>query len=111
MPAGITYAKGLQNISTSVSNGFLIFSFEIVDNYNTDTSTGDSTTLYSYYFPTNAVSLKFISNLTVGSNELFEISCQNEQVSFANQEYFDIQNGVMADISGIYSLIIGALNL
>ena len=65
-------AKGIQNFAVTVSNGYLNFTYEVIDNYNTNTSTGDSVTAYSYYFPADAVSLKLINNLTEGVNILFE---------------------------------------
>ena len=109
MPASITYAKGIQNFTATVVNGFLNFSYEVVDNYNTDTSTGDSTTIYSYYFPETAVSLTLINNQDSGSSELFELSYQNVQISFSAGEYFDIINGTLLDVGAVYSLVSGAL--
>ena len=109
MPASITYAKGAQNFGATVANGFLNFTYEVVDNYNTDTSTGDSTTAYSYYLPSNAVSLTLINNQGSGSSELFELSYQNVQISFSAGEYFDIINGTTLDVGGVYSLVSGAL--
>jgi len=109
MPASITYAKGIQNFAATVVNGFLNFSYEVVDNYNTDTSTGDSTTAYSYYLPADAVSLTLINNQDSGSAELFELSYQNVQISFSAGEYFDIINGTLLDVGAVYSLVSGAL--
>jgi|LakMenE18May11ns_1017448.scaffolds.fasta_scaffold9929601_3 hypothetical protein len=109
MPASITYAKGAQNFTATVVNGFLNFSYEVVDNYNTDTSTGDSTTAYSYYLPADAVSLTLINNQDSGSAELFELSYQNVQISFSAGEYFDIINGTLLDVGAVYSLVSGAL--
>lgn len=109
MPASITYAKGAQSFAAEVVNGFLNFSYEVVDNYNTDTSSGDSTTAYSYYFPADAVSLTLINNQDSGSTELFELSYQNVQISFSAGEYFDITNGVTLDIGAVYFLVIQAL--
>jgi hypothetical protein len=111
MPASMTYAKGAQNFAATVANGFLNFSYEVVDNYNTDTSTGDSTTAYSYYFPADAVSLTIILNQVSGSIELFELSYQNVQISFSAGEYFDISNGVTLDVGAVYGLIVGALSI
>jgi len=111
MPASITYAKGIQNFAATVANGFLNFSYEVVDNYNTDTSSGDSTTLYSYYFPETAVSLTLATNQGTGLGELFELSHQNIQLSFAAGEYFDITNGVLLDPNAVYALIVGALSI
>jgi len=111
MPASITYAKGAQNFTATVVNGFLNFSYEVVDNYNTDTSTGDSTTAYSYYLPADAVSLTLINNQDSGSAELFELSYQNVQISFSAGEYFDIINGTLLDVGAVYSLVSGALSI
>jgi hypothetical protein len=111
MPASITYAKGAQNFGATVANGFLNFTYEVVDNYNTDTSTGDSTTAYSYYFPADAVSLTAIINQVSGSSELFELSYQNVQISFSAGEYFDITNGTTLDVGAVYALIVGALSI
>jgi len=111
MPTGVTYAKGIQNFAASVVNGYLNFAFEVVDNYNTDTSTGDSITQYSYYFPETAVALTLINNQNSGLAELFELTHQNIQLSFAAGEYFDITNGVLLDVGGVYSLITGALSI
>lgn len=111
MPASQTYAKGIQNPAASVVNGFLNFSYEVVDNYNTVTSTGDSTTAYSYYFPADAVSLTLLINQDSSLGELFELSYQNVQLSFTQGEYFDISNGVLLDPGAVYSLIIGALGI
>jgi hypothetical protein len=111
MPASITYAKGAQNFAATVINGYLNFTYEVIDNYNTDTSTGDSTTAYSYYFPETAVSLTLITNQVSGSSELFELSYQNVQISFSAGEYYDIANGVTLDVGAVYSLIVGALSI
>jgi hypothetical protein len=111
MPASIIYAKGAQNFNATIANGYLNFSYEVVDNYNTDTSSGDSTTAYSYYFPSNLVSLTFIINQISGSSELFELSYQNKQISFSAGEYFDISNGTTLDVGAVYGLIIGALGI
>lgn len=111
MPAGPIQAKGIQSISANVVNGFLRFSCEVVDNYNPNTSTGDSTTLYSYDFPVNAVALTLLVNQSSGNTELFELSYNNIQVSFASGEYFDISNGITLDVGGVYGLIIGALGI
>lgn len=111
MPATTVYAKGIQNFAATVSNGYLNFTYEVIDNYSDQTSSGDSTTLYSYYFATNAVSLKLITNLSEGSNILFELSCQNEQISFASGEYYDIANGITLEVGAVYSLIAGALSI
>jgi hypothetical protein len=111
MPASQTYAKGIQNYAATVGNGFLNFTYEVVDNYNTDTSTGDSTTAYSYYFPADAVSLTLLNNQVLGSALLFELSYQNVQLLFSAGEYFDIPNGVTLDVGGVYGLIIGALGI
>jgi hypothetical protein len=111
MPTGITYAKAAQNFNATVANGFLNFSYEVVDNYNTDTSTGDSTTLYSYYFPETAVALTLIVNQDSGLAELFELTHQNIQLSFAAGEYYDISNGVTLDVGAVYGLVIGALSI
>ncbi len=111
MPASIIYAKGIQNFAATVANGFLNFSYEVVDNYNTDTSSGDSITAYSYYFPETAVALTLINNQNSGSAELFELTHQNIQLSFAAGEYFDISNGTILDVGGVYSLVSGALSI
>jgi len=111
MPASITYAKGIQNFAATVANGFLNFTYEVVDNYNTDTSTGDSITAYSYYLPADAVSLTIILNQDSGSGEIFELSHQNIQLSFAAGEYYDIANGVLLDPNAVYGLVIGALGI
>ena len=111
MPASQIYAKGAQNFSAIVVNGFLNFAFEVVDNYNPDTSLGDSTTFYSYIFPSDAVALTLLVNQSSGNTELFELSYQNIQVSFAAGEYFDITNGVALDLSNVYGLVIGALGI
>jgi hypothetical protein len=109
MPASIIYAKGAQNFNATIANGYLIFSYEVVDNYNPDTFSGDSTTAYSYYFPADAVALTLLINQSLGSSELFELSYQNIQISFSAGEYFDITNGVTLDVSGVYALVAGAL--
>jgi len=111
MPASITVAKGAQNFAATVSNGFLNFSYEVVDNYNTDTSTGDSTTGYSYFLPANAVSLTLLNNYNGGYTDLFELSYQNQQVSFTYGEYYDIANGNTLDVGAVYALIVGALGI
>jgi hypothetical protein len=111
MPASITYAKGAQNFGATVANGFLNFTYEVIDNYNTDTSTGDSTTAYSYYFPADAVALTILVNLNSGNTELFELSYQNVQISFSAGEYFDIINGTTLDVGAVYALIVGALGI
>jgi len=111
MPSSITYAKAAQDFAATVSNGFLNFTYLVVDNYNTDTSTGDSTTAYSYYLPADAVSLTLIINTVSGSSELFELSYQNVQISFSAGEYFDIANGVTLDVGAVYSLVVGALSI
>jgi hypothetical protein len=111
MPASITYAKGAQSFAATVVNGFLNFSYEVVDNYNTDTSTGDSTTAYSYYFPADAVALTLLLNQSAGNAELFELSYQNVQISFSAGEYFDISNGITLDVGAVYGLIVGALSI
>jgi len=111
MPTSQIYAKGAQNFSAIVVNGFLNFAFEVVDNYNTDTSSGDSTNLYSYYFPADAVGLTLVTNLESTRAELFELSYQNIQLSFAAGEYYNITNGQILDVGGVYNLILGALGL
>lgn len=111
MPAGPIQAKGIQNISASVANGFLNFTYEVVDNYNPNTSTGDSTNNYSYYLPAAAVALTLVTNQSSGQTELFELSYQNIQVSFAAGDYYDITNGITLDVGGVYGLIIGALGI
>lgn len=111
MPASIIYAKGAQNFAATVVNGFLNFYFEVVDNYNTDTSTGDSTTVYSYYFPADTVSLILVLNQTTGLGDLFELSYQNQQVSFKQGEYFDINNGILLDPNAVYGFVVGALSI
>ena len=109
MPASIIYAKGIQNFNATVASGFLNLTYEVVDNYNTDTSTGDSTTLYTYYFPETAVALTLATNQGTGLGELFELSHQNIQLSFAAGEYFDILNGNLLDPNAVYALVSGAL--
>lgn len=111
MPAPITYAKGAQSFGATVANGFLNFTYEVVDNYNSGTSTGDSTTAYSYYLPADAVALTLLVNQSSGNTELFELSYQNVQISFSAGEYFDINNEVTLDVNGVYVLIIGALSI
>ena len=111
MPASQTYAKGIQNYSATVANGYLNFAYEVIDNYNTDTSTGDSTTLYSYYFPADAVSLTLIVNQSSSFTELFELRYQNVQISFSAEEYYDIPNGVTLNVGGVYALVSTALNI
>ena len=111
MPAGTVYAKGIQNFAASVVNGYLNFAFEVVDNYSDQTSTGDSITQYSYYFPETLISLKLALNLNAGYGELFEISCQNTELSFAQGEYYDIANGVLLDPNAVYGLVSGALSI
>ena len=111
MPATTVYAKGAQDFAATVANGFLNFSYLVVDNYSDQTSSGDSTTAYSYFFPADAVSLKLIINTVSGSSELFELSYQNVQISFSAGEYYDIANGATLDVGGVYSLIVGALSI
>ena len=109
MAAPITYAKGAQSFNATVANGFLNLTYEVVDNYNAGTSTGDSTTAYSYYFPADAVSLTLIVNQGSNYTEYFELSYQNIQISFSAGEYFDIVNGVTLDVAAVYNLVILAL--
>ena len=104
-----TYPKAVQNFNAVVLNGFLNLIYEQVENYNTDTSTGTNINQYSYYFPITTISLKLIKVEAI--NSLFEISCQNEQLSFAEGEYFDITNGILLDPGAVYSLILYALSL
>ena len=111
MPAPITYAKGALSFGATVANGFLNFTYEVVDNYNSGTSTGDSTTAYSYYLPADAVALTLLVNQSSGNTELFELSYQNVQISFSAGEYFDIANGVTLDVGAVYGLIVGALSI
>ena len=111
MPGAPIQAKGIQNFNATVTNGYLNFTYVVVDNYNPDTSLGDRTTEYSYYFPANLVSLTLINNQTSGSSVLFELSYQNKQISFSAGEYFDISNGTTLDVGAVYGLIIGALGI
>jgi hypothetical protein len=111
MPALPIYAKGIQNFAASVANGFLNFTYEVVDNYNPNTLTGDSTTLYSYYLPAAAVALTVVTNLSPVQTELFELRYENIQLSFAAGEYYNITNGQILDVGGVYNLILGALGL
>jgi len=111
MPATTVYAKGAQNFAASVSNGYLNFTYEVIDNYSDQTSSGDSTTAYSYYLPADAVSLIVINNQISGFAELFELSYQNVQISFRAGEYYDIANGIPLQVGAVYSLIVGALSI
>ena len=111
MPATTIYPKGVQNFAASISNGYLIFSFDIIENYSDQTSSGDSSIGMSYFFPGNAVTLTLLTNYNEGYADLFELSYQNQQVSFTYGEYYDINNGVILDPGAIYSLIIGALSI
>jgi hypothetical protein len=111
MPAGPIQAKGIQNFAATVANGFLNFTYEVVDNYNPNTSLGDSTTQYSYFLPADAVGLTLLMNQSSGNTELFELSYQNIQLSFASEQYYDITNGITLNVAGVYALVIGALGI
>ena len=111
MPASTIYPKGIQNPNATVGNGFLNFSYEIVYNYSDQTSSGDNTALYSYYLPADAVALTLLTNYDGGYADLFELSYQNQQLSFTYGEYYDISNGIMLDPAAVYSLIVGALGI
>ena len=109
MPAGHIYPKAIQNINAVVSNGFLGFSYDVIENYNADTFSGTNTNQYSYQFPITAISLKLIT--IDGVSSLFEMSCQNEQVSFAKGEYLNISTGDTLDIGDVYGLIVSTLGI
>lgn len=105
------YSKGIQNFAASIINGYLSFSYEVLDNFNSNTLTYDSKTQYSYFFPETAVSLNLTTNLLDSYTLLFELSYQNVQLSFAKGEYYDISNSDMLDPAGVYSLVSGALGI
>lgn len=108
MPTPI-YPKAINNISAVTSNGFLTFSFDVTENYDANTSTGDNTNSYAYNFPQSLCNLTLINGN--GQPIYFELASQNQSVAFNAGEYYDISNGVLLDISQVYGVVIGALSI
>ena len=90
-------AKAISNINASTTtdidgNNILQFSYDLKDNYDTDTTGFDSFYSYVYNIPVKDLSLKLITNQDDEYTEYFEIRYGNNQISFANNEYYLVDN-------------------
>lgn len=107
----MVYAKAIQNFTATVANDFLTIDYTIIDNYDSVSTLGDSSTEYIYNFPEKAVSLKLLVNNAGPSSELFELCYQNIQIQFAKNEIFDTNTTTMLDPAALYALVLTALGL
>jgi len=111
MPAAPIYAKAIQNFTATVANDFLTIEYTIIDNYDTVLTTGDSSTTYYYNFPEKAISLKLLENNGGAPAELFELCYQNVQLSFAKNEFYNVNSVAMLDPAAYYTAVLTALGL
>lgn len=104
MPNSITYAKAVSNFNCSIINtNYWLLSFDVYDNYNTGTGNYEARNEYSYFL--SSIGTTLLLNSGGGINKQFVINCYNQQIAFNDQEYFDIANGVMLDVGGVYQLV------
>lgn len=107
MPAGQVYAKAIMNFNASAIGGttpYINISFEVKENYN-DTTAYDSFYLYSYFLPIAETSMNLVLNQDSGYAELFEVTSGKIQISFANNEYFDINNNQFLNPADVYAAV------
>jgi len=103
-------AKAIFNINASTftdldGNSVLQFSYEVKDNYDTDTTGFDSFYAYVYNIPVKDLSLKLVNNQDDEYTEYFEMKYGNNQISFGSQDYYNVENSQSLNPAAISALI------
>jgi hypothetical protein len=102
--------KAIDNIIATLildvdGNNVLNFSYQLKENYNTDTTDYDSYNVYAFLIPVSDIKLNLIVSLPSSAASLFEISYGKNQISFPSGEYFSLASGNTLDVSSVYSLV------
>mgnify|MGYP001581216364 CR=1 FL=1 len=110
----MVYAKGIRNVQASVGldvdgNNVLNFSYEVQENYDSDSGAFNSMNQYSYYIPVSKITLKLVENLYAGQTDYFEIHWGQNQIAFGQGEYYSIDLGQLLNPAEVYALISGAI--
>jgi hypothetical protein len=97
-------------VYTSNDVPYISFTYDVYDNFNTDTLTWTSHNFYYGFSPLNQLSYNFASNIDATIMEYFQLNLGNHSFTFSYGEYQDL-NGDPLNLGTIQTAITTALGL